>query len=353
MIDSQEICPLPSQPPYQFSKINQVGETRLYWVDLAKSFGLFLVFWGHTLYGGSHVADVINRAIYSFHMPLFFILSGYVTKPDTNSFWQYVIKKFKRIILPSFILYVLTLPVFLWLFIDTSSITLYSFITRFFYIFGECFGDKPVWFFFSLYQIYILIKLLNLPNAKIGKMIIVLVFSLLFSFLFYISGVGYFKFFGFDKCVLGLFFYVFGMILRKTRYENYILRIGLILLPIWLITGVLLNAKVRMYDMHLGNFWFFIVSGITGSLCFFSFSKLFELFKNKLIVQNIMKYAKWTVFIVSSHYVLSFLFHFLFEKLQLLNTIYYDVVSLCFVIIALVLYFPICKCMEKHAPIII
>ena len=336
-------------PPHHNDSIG----SRLLWVDLAKSFGLFLVFWGHTLYGGSQVADVINRAIYSFHMPMFFILSGYVTKPDSNTFWQYVRKKFNRIVLPALILYVLALPVFLLLFIDTSNLSFYSFAIRFFYIKGECLGNKPVWFFFCLFQIYILIRLLDLPNAKMGRLILVFAISLLLSFLFYISGVEYFKFLGFDKCVLGLFFFVFGMILKKTKYNNNIFRIGLILLPIWVITGIFLNTKVRMYDMHLGVFWLFIVSGITGSLCFFSFSKVFEQFKSKMIVRNIMKYAKWTVFIVSSHYVLSSLFHLIFEQLLFLNTYIYDVTSLCFVFVALVLYFPICKWLEKHAPIII
>lgn len=329
------------------------NDSRLLWVDLAKSFGLFLVFLGHTLYGGSHFADMINRAIYSFHMPMFFILSGYVTKPETNMFWQYVKKKFNRIVLPALILYVLVLPVFLFLFIDTSNLSFYSFVIRFFYIKGECLGNKPVWFFFCLFQIYILIKILNLPNAKMGGVFLVFVISLLLSFLINVSGVEYFKFLGFDKFVLGLFFYLFGMILKKTKYNNYIFRIGLILLPIWVITGVFLNTKVRMYDMYLGNFWLFIVSGITGSLCFFSLSKIFEFLKDTSIVIVIMKYAKWTVFIVSSHYVLTFMFRLLFEKLLLLNTLVYDISSFCFVTISLVLYYPLCKWLEKHFPILI
>ena len=85
---------------------------RIYWVDAAKVLGLFLVFWGHVLYGGSPLGSVINRAIYSFHMPMYFILSGYVVKPESKPFRKHVHDKFKRILLPASILYVLTLPLY-------------------------------------------------------------------------------------------------------------------------------------------------------------------------------------------------------------------------------------------------
>ena len=51
-----------------------VTTDRLQWVDTAKSLGLLLVIWGHLLYGGTW--GRVNRAIYSFHMPLYFVLSG-------------------------------------------------------------------------------------------------------------------------------------------------------------------------------------------------------------------------------------------------------------------------------------
>ena len=55
-------------------------------MDTAKALGLFLVFWGHILYGSPHMVSIFNRAIYSFHMPMYFILSGYVLKPELKPF---------------------------------------------------------------------------------------------------------------------------------------------------------------------------------------------------------------------------------------------------------------------------
>lgn len=352
MVNIQRITPLhqPSLCQLEGSS-NFQHNSRIDWVDIAKALGLFLVFLGHTLYGGSHIANVLNRAIYSFHMPMFFILSGYVAKPDSTTFQAYINKKFKRLLLPAILLYVLALPIYFVFYHDWSDPTLLmSVLKRIFYIKGECVFNKPVWFFFCLFQILVLIKLFDLLNAKTIKLVIVGICCLLLSWFIYTSGFVYFKLFGFDKCILGLFFYVCGMILRKTKYDRYLIIIGLILLPIWFYFGVFLNPKVRMYDMHLANFWFFIVSGVTGSLCFFSISKVFEFWEKNSFIKE---YAKWTVFIVGSHYVLVIWLHQIMTMLSLNYTYVFDVICLGFVLLSLVVYKPICRWLEKHFPIIV
>lgn len=44
---------------------------RIQWIDYGKAIGIFLVVVGHT-YGGNFLVNWI----YSFHMPMFFLLSG-------------------------------------------------------------------------------------------------------------------------------------------------------------------------------------------------------------------------------------------------------------------------------------
>lgn len=46
-------------------------EKRIDWIDYAKAIGIFLVVVGHTYAG-----NALTNWIYSFHMPLFFFLSG-------------------------------------------------------------------------------------------------------------------------------------------------------------------------------------------------------------------------------------------------------------------------------------
>ena len=53
-----------------------VGEEYVYWIDSAKAIGIILIIVGHLSYGSS--LSWINKLIYSFHVPLFFMLSGIV-----------------------------------------------------------------------------------------------------------------------------------------------------------------------------------------------------------------------------------------------------------------------------------
>lgn len=52
---------------------------RIFWIDNAKGFGILLVILGHVILLNSSSTDAelkLASIIYSFHMPLFFILSG-------------------------------------------------------------------------------------------------------------------------------------------------------------------------------------------------------------------------------------------------------------------------------------
>jgi acyltransferase len=77
---------------------------RIHWLDTAKAYGMLLVFYGHFV---EKLAGTENAAaphqfkfIYSFHMPLFFVLAGFVAKTDLGPFRQYVKIKLASRILP-------------------------------------------------------------------------------------------------------------------------------------------------------------------------------------------------------------------------------------------------------------
>ena len=58
------------------------GTDRIEWIDIAKGFGILLVILGHTIaYDCSHI---VYNSIYSFHMPLFFFLSGVMSKKENT-----------------------------------------------------------------------------------------------------------------------------------------------------------------------------------------------------------------------------------------------------------------------------
>lgn len=71
---------------------------RLAWLDVAKGLTMLAVIVGHTAGGSTLTHDII----YSFHMPLFFLLSGYTMKPakDVKTWCRNTRKDFIRLILP-------------------------------------------------------------------------------------------------------------------------------------------------------------------------------------------------------------------------------------------------------------
>ena len=66
------------------SKPGQSGKYRFDFIDIARIIGVALVYYGHLvesyMKAGNEVAALQYKFIYSFHMPLFFILSGYIAK---------------------------------------------------------------------------------------------------------------------------------------------------------------------------------------------------------------------------------------------------------------------------------
>ena len=71
------------------------------WLDFLRTVGLMLVVLGHTQYVPADVKGVI----YTFHMPLFFFLSGYLWTDGNIERYSFVAcakKKFKAFIIPYF-----------------------------------------------------------------------------------------------------------------------------------------------------------------------------------------------------------------------------------------------------------
>ena len=76
---------------------------RVVWIDLLKAFGILLVMLGH-IYQKN---DMLYHWIYSFHVPLFFFLSGiFFVKAD--NFRVFIIKRWNTLILPYFVFYFIT-----------------------------------------------------------------------------------------------------------------------------------------------------------------------------------------------------------------------------------------------------
>ena len=85
---------------------NAQSTKRVAFLDVMKGIGILFVCLGHSV---STMAHPLNVFVLSFHMPLFFFVSGVVFMSDAQrSFKEFVIRKMRAILLPYVILVVLS-----------------------------------------------------------------------------------------------------------------------------------------------------------------------------------------------------------------------------------------------------
>lgn len=101
-------------------------QKRVEWVDIARGVGIIVVVFGHVLRGIENANIVMpsqfflwsDRLVYSFHMPLFFVLSGlfFLTSLQKQPLGTYLHHRFRT----------LAYPYFLWSLLQTSAETWFS-----------------------------------------------------------------------------------------------------------------------------------------------------------------------------------------------------------------------------------
>ena len=81
-----------------------ISTGRKYWIDVLRALGIILVVLGH-------VSQEPNTVIfiYAFHMPLFFLLSGFLFNRHRYDLRTFIIRRSQKLLLPYAFFYLLTL----------------------------------------------------------------------------------------------------------------------------------------------------------------------------------------------------------------------------------------------------
>ncbi len=99
---------------------------RIDYIDVLRCFAIFLVTLGHVLENSGYQDSVLYSLIYSFHMPLFICISGFIcsyvyherlcVKCHPTTLWvggiSFIINKFRALILPYWMWGVIVSPLF-------------------------------------------------------------------------------------------------------------------------------------------------------------------------------------------------------------------------------------------------
>lgn len=273
---------------------------RLLWMDLAKCIGIYLMIVGH----GPLLAHTYARTIiYSFHMPLFFIISGFFYKK--YSFIDTIKRDWIRLLLPYFILNLLGL--FLWIITNPSEVDFGNTSSRVYAIMlglgyqTECFTPvlPPTWFIIALFLDRVIMSFL--ATKKIG----VILFSLLSSVLVWCLTPVYDTLFPIDSALLAFPFFGLGYLLKNV-IENLssirnkqLVTLSIVVLFLLFIFNKYNNRVDMCLASYGNNIVLFYLGGILGSLLVFIMSiSLMKLRCFYNISNHISQYAQGTLLVV-------------------------------------------------------
>lgn len=180
-------------------------------IDVAKGIGILFVVWGHT-----SKACPIHNEIYLFHMPLFFLLSGYFFKLPHSTFLQVLQKKIQAYIFPYFFFMFLCLSLAAILYTVTGE--LHKFPIKPETIINPGGVVTALWFLPCLFEVQLIYYAIE---RFIRKDIFRLVCCLMLLFIGYLLSVEkiHFPLFLDSSLSMVLFFFI-GKILNKRHMLN-------------------------------------------------------------------------------------------------------------------------------------
>lgn len=155
--------------------------TRLRWLDAARGLAMLLVMIGHTVPGN----ETVIGALYTFHLPLFFVISGYASRPvrDGRAFARRHVRSFFRLIVPCVVLQMGLMVYFCLLEGNLSAGRLIGLekraILQLFWASAQSVSGRPAlgipWFMFALFWGRMLFDLLRMMLKRHAALACVLV----------------------------------------------------------------------------------------------------------------------------------------------------------------------------------
>lgn len=243
-----------------------MGQIRINWIDWAKFLGIALVVFGHTEFDESNM--FIRKFIYSFHMPLFFFISGFLFKLKEDNFREYLKNSFVSLMIPYLFFFILSIifnPYFAYITFTKDLMGVFlSFIC------GS--GGEPLsvatWFLASLFLVRVFAYFLIKYKVNIYVSILILALS---SIIAYYSPSGR-LFVGTFSSFMALPIFMLGHFSKDRQVLNRDLSVTksfimavLSLCLLLLINSVQGEIGVDMSNRNFGNYpYLFYVEALSG-----------------------------------------------------------------------------------------
>ncbi len=196
---------------------NMTHQNRKYYdeITIARGIGILLVVLGHALKqtGVTNTAvDVLIEVIYSFHMPLFFVLSGFVSVKilqytKAEEYIRYIKSRMLRLLLPYFVMGILYMP--LKYFLSRFARNPYDFSAAWKLVIGIN-PNTTMWFLYTLF--WVSVTALFFVKRRVLLPMLALSFILSAAAFSFDWGIRTPKY---------LFFFILGLCIRE-HYEEFL-----------------------------------------------------------------------------------------------------------------------------------
>lgn len=201
-------------------------------IDIAKGIGIIAVVYGHTF-------TSLGLYIYIFHLPLFFVISGFLyASKDKEPLMPYVKNKIHSLLIPYFIFLVLTNALLFGLYAVTGQ-EFYLYPSMLYHPYG---ASTALWFLPALLWVTVIYKLIDIyVPYKLKALTVILMFVIGRILSHHDITTPTFI----DTALTSTIFYLAGIIM--CRYKSFFnLEIVLYMLIISLLPCVMINAPVKI-----------------------------------------------------------------------------------------------------------
>ena len=297
---------------------------RIEWVDVVKGMAVPLIIIGHT-----SQSPVFITYIYSFHMPLFFLLSGYTSKraADAKTYGKHILKNFCCLILPCILVQLGIEAIEFWMKMGEIQLLPMARITGTFYrLFWGCAwgwaGGSPsvgmLWFFITMFWSKVIWEGIGLLFPKKDTAVCVLVA---------LAGIWYgpenYLPQNLDIAMMVVLYYCVGHLVRKHQEDETLRKMRMPLfwaaLCFWVYCaqqGIYVELAIESYPG--------IVMGILESICgSYVFCILAQEVTEKKVLKKVFSFlGRHTLLIVLVHHMDSLLEEFWVKDDWMMSCVY-------------------------------
>lgn len=320
---------------------------RNYTIDILKGEGILLMILGHTL-----VCPNIKIWIYGFHMPLFFILSGYVfndTKWFQKGFKKFIQSRLKYLIIPYCCFFFINLGIKLLTDLIGSEFSPDDML-KYIILGGGYSYDifmpncAPIWFLTTLFCSSILFWFLTkLKNTNIKNVIIILQLVLLYIICQILPLRGFNQLpWHIDVALLGSVFMLFGYKYKSICIHKISFKKRMLISCIFLITAsiiIILNGRINMVNNEYQNLILFIIGALMMFICLHLLTaELYIRFPQNIILRFLGYIGKRTLVFIGFNFVINSILLKITKALGWDNYIYNIIDIFIVTIIGIILY---------------